>query len=233
MNYHRGGGEISFSTMVHIVLARESGIFKNVKEKHFKELRKTLLEQKYPKSLTEARILRAKEIRQPKIAKNEEIIPFTITYNPNNPNIFPIIKQSFDNFQYSKTMSSIFQRNKLVKSMSQAPNLGRLLIRSKFESQHKNHEVKNCGKNCGSCPYLLKASLYQFKRVNKTFLLKNSFNCESSNLIYVAICQGCKEEYIGETGCLVKERINIYRLLIRQPQYQQLAVEEYLRTCGE
>ena len=179
----RGGGEISFSTMVHIVLARENGIFKNVKEKRFKELRKTLLEQKYPKSLIEARILRAKEIpleilRQPKIAKNVEIIPFTITYNLNNPNIFPIIKQSFDNFQYS----SIFQRKKLVKFMSQAPNIGRLLSRSKFESQHKNHEVKNCGKNCVSC-YLLKASLHQFKRVNKTFLLKNSFNCESSDLI--------------------------------------------------
>ena len=32
-------------------------------------------------------------------------------------------------------------------------------------------------------------------------------------------------------GCLVKERINIYRQHIRQPQYQQLAVEEHLRTC--
>ena len=130
-------------------------------------------------------------------------------------------------------MSNIFQRKKLVKSMSQAPNLGRLLCRSKFESQHKNHEVKNCGKNYISCPYLLKASLYQFKQVNKTFLLKNSFNCESSNLISAVICQGCKEEYIGETGCLVKERINIYRQHIRQPQYQQLAVEEHLRTCGD
>ena len=105
--------------------------------------------------------MRAKEIplkilRQPKTAKNEEIIPFTFTYNLNNPNILPIIKQSFDNFQYSKTMS----KKELVKSMSQAPNLGRLLCRSEFESQHKNHEVKNCGKNCDSCPYLLKASLY-------------------------------------------------------------------------
>ena len=105
--------------------------------------------------------------------------------------------------------------------MNQAPNVGR----SKFESQHKNHDVKNCGKNCVSCPYLLKASLYQFKRVKKTFLLKNSLNCESSNLVYVVICQGCKEEYIGETGFLVKERMNIYRQHIRQPQYQHLSVE--------
>ena len=126
-------------------------------------------------------------------------------------------------------MSSIFHRKKLVKSMSQGPNLGRLLCRSKFESLHKNPNVKNCV----SCPYLLKASLYQLKRVIKTFLLKSSFKSESSNLIYVVICQGCKEEYIGETGCLVKERINIYWQHIRQPQYQQLAVKEHLRTCGD
>ena len=31
----------------------------------------------------------------------------------------------------------------------------------------------------------------------------------------------------------MKERINIYRQHIRQPQYQKLAVEEHLRTCGE
>ena len=108
-----------------------------------------------------------------------------------------------------------------------------ILYRSKFELKHKTHKVKNYGKNCVSCLYLLKASLYQFKPVKKTFLLKNSFNCESSNLIYVVICQECTEEYIGETGCQVKERINISRQHLRQPQYLQLAVEEYLRTCGD
>ena len=45
--------------------------------------------------------------------------------------------------------------------------------------------------------------------------------------------QRCKEEYIGETGCLVRKGINIYRQHMRQPQHQQLAVEEYLRTCGD
>ena len=61
--------------------------------------------------------------------------------------------------------------------------------------------------------------------------MKNSFNCESSNLIHFVICKG-KEEYIGETRCLVKAHISIYRQHIRQFQYQHLAVEEYLRTCG-
>ena len=43
-----------------------------------------MLEQKYPKSLTEASLLKAEEItlkvlRQPKTTKTEEIIPFTAT----------------------------------------------------------------------------------------------------------------------------------------------------------
>ena len=31
----------------------------------------------------------------------------------------------------------------------------------------------------------------------------------------------------------MKERINIYRQHIKQSQYQQLTVEEQLRTCGD
>ena len=117
--------------------------------------------------------------------------------------------------------------------MRQAPNCGKLLCRFKLKSQHKSHEVENCRKNCVSCPDLLKTSLCLFKRVNKTFFLKNSFNCKSSNLTYVVICQGCKKEYIGETGFLLKERINVYRQHIRQPQSRQLSIEEHLRICGD
>ena len=85
-------------------------------------------------------------------------------------------------------MSNISQKKKLPESMSQATNLKRFFCRSKFESQRKNHNVKNCEKMY-QLAYLLKASLYQFKRVNKTFLLKNYFNSESSNLVFVVICQ--------------------------------------------
>ena len=132
--------------------------------------------------LIEASILRANEIPsqilgQPKTAKKEESFLFTITYNTTNTSVFPIIKQSLVNFQYSKT---IFLRKKIVKFLIQAPNLCRLLCRPKFESQHKNDEVKNCGRNHVSCPYLLKASLYQFKRINETFLLKTPLTVKAA-----------------------------------------------------
>ena len=53
------------STIILLSLARRICTIdenENVKEKRFEELKRTLLEQKYNKSLTEASILRAKEI---------------------------------------------------------------------------------------------------------------------------------------------------------------------------
>ena len=41
-----------------------------------------------------------------------------------------------------------------------------------------------------------------------------------------------KKSILRETGCLVKERISVYRQHIRQPQYQQIKVEEHLRFCS-
>ena len=41
-------------------------------------------------------------------------------------------------------------------------------------------------------------------------------DCESDNLIYIVICQGCKEEYIEGTGSLVKKQIDNYRTQKKQ-----------------
>ena len=75
---------IPFSLARRICIIVEN---ENVKVKLFKELKKALLEQKYPKSLKEASILRTKEmpleiLRRPKTTKNKEIILFTILTIP-------------------------------------------------------------------------------------------------------------------------------------------------------
>ena len=48
----------------------------------------------------------------------------------------------------------------------------------------------------------------------------------------MSFVKDAKEEYIGETSCLVKEQINIDRQHIKSriEKYQQLLVEEHLRT---
>lgn len=89
-------------------------------------------------------------------------------------------------------MLNIFWKKKFVNFMSQASNLEWLLSIVKFESkqqQQKNRKVKNYGKKCISCPYLLQASSYLCKRVAKNFFAKKFLNCESSNLTHAVTLQ--------------------------------------------
>ena len=76
---------------------------------------------------------------------------------------------------------------------------------------------------------------YTFKNIQITFKLKNRFPCDSFNLIYVVICDTCKEEYTAETGeekSKLIGRVRVYRQHIRQAQYQHIKVEGHLRVCG-
>ena len=60
-------------------------------------------------------------------------------------------------------------------------------------------------------------------------------SCNSFNVIYVLICSGFLEEYIGETGVgktRLRDRVIQYRQHIKQPEHQKLKVEEHIRICG-
>ena len=87
------------------------------KLKRLSELKTLLEQQKNPITLIENSIKRALQILSNELRKRKEkgagkVITFVSTHNPNNPNIFPIIRQIFENFQHSKTMSNIFSGNK-------------------------------------------------------------------------------------------------------------------------
>ena len=74
---------------------------------------------------------------------------------------------------------------------------------------------------------------YIFKNIQITFKLKNRFPCDSFNLIYVIICDTCKEEYIAETvegKTKLRDRVKVYRQHIQQKQYQKLKAEGHLRV---
>ena len=94
----------------------------------------------------------------------------------------------------------------------------------------------NCSeKRCECCNYLLINDHYTVKNVQISFKLKKRFTCDKSNLIYVVICDTCKEEYIGETGegkTKLRDRVRVYHQHIKQPRLQQLKVEGHLRVCG-
>ena len=60
-------------------------------------------------------------------------------------------------------------------------------------------------------------------------------SCNSFTVIYVVICSGCLEEYVGETGVgktTLRDKVRVCRQHIKQPEHQKSKVEEYIRICG-
>ena len=77
-----------------------------------------------------------------------------------------------------------------------------------FSPSNSISGVKNCVKSFVCCQYIKEGIEHTFKTVDKKFEIRLSFSCESKNLFYVVICGGCKEEYIGQTRTMLKERLN-------------------------
>ena len=197
----------------------------SIKKKHLEELKNTLYRQEYLMKIIEAGIKKAlsipqEQLRQKSTKTTEHILPFISTHNPNNAQVFNIIKSSVDYLKANK-VPGFNKELKVIQSRRQAPNLKKILTKAEFTS--RNPGVSKCGdKRCECCHHLLLSDAYKFENIDKTFKLKTSMSCDSANLIYVLICSSCKEEYIGETGLnktKLRDRVRVYRQDIRQPQF--------------
>ena len=91
--------------------------------------------------------------------------------------------------------------------MCQAPNLERMLGTSRFQSEQTINTVNKCDKNCYCRPDSLDKSTSKFKKSSKAFKIQTGFSWESKILLYL-ICRGCKVEYIDESRCMLKERLD-------------------------
>ena len=68
-----------------------------------------------------------KQLRSEKVKKKDDILPFISTYNPNNSNVFPKVREIYRNLQTLKTLGKIFSKHKLIDCKRQPSNLKRLL----------------------------------------------------------------------------------------------------------
>ena len=88
------------------------------------ELKTFLKKQNYPKTLFEARIKNAKKenqetLRQPRQKPKETLLPFKTSYNPRNPDIFPIIKANIPLLKNDDRIKTILENHSIIKSHRQ------------------------------------------------------------------------------------------------------------------
>ena len=164
--------------------------------------------------------------------KAEDILPYVSTYNPNNTEMFGILKSNVHILTNDQTMREALSTSKIIKSEWQPPNLKKILTKAKFAEQapRTTHKVFKCNRtNCALCDYLAEGHSFNFK--GKIFYVKETMSCDMKKVIYVLQCNGCKEYYIGQTGDKLRSRRTVHAQQIRDPSTRQLPLSEQIDIC--
>ena len=113
---------------------------KDTRDQRLIELQNTLVKQRYPVQLVEFGAQKAtkipiEDLRKPKDKDKEEtlILTFLSTFNPRNPDMFKVIKDTLPLLDANPRMKKALKNIKLINSKHQPSNLKKLLTRARFE----------------------------------------------------------------------------------------------------
>ena len=153
---------------------------------------------------------------------------FVSTFNPliEDPHIK--IRQAVN--VYNGFQSDESRQIKIQSSYRICSSLKSLLMFSKNSEQYG---VFKCSDGCTLCKdYLLAGDTIKLK--SGTVIKPNErFDCLSRNLLYLAVCGGCNEAYLGETGDQLANRFTVHRQQSKiGAQMQSVKADRHFRICG-
>lgn len=132
----------------------------------------------------------------------------------------------------SAKMKKLVKTEQILRSKRQPKNLKRLLTRARFTTEPTDNSVDRCGDTrCGTCKYIAVGGRVVLKN-GKVITPNSKLNCKSKNLIYCITCSGCSENYIGQTGNSLCERMRVHRQQIRSKETRQIPLSGHLDSCG-
>ena len=155
------------------------------------ELCNSLQKRNYPDTVISEGIKKAKSIPRNTLSSTqtqnkdkEEVLPYVSTFNPNNTEMFGVLKSNMHILTNDQTMREALSESKIIKSKRQPPNLKRLITKAKFmEWQIKTtNKVFKCKRpNCALCKCIEEGNSYNFN--GKVFYLNETRSCDVKNVI--------------------------------------------------
>jgi hypothetical protein len=170
-------------------------------------------------------IPRAQLLLDPTTKASNKVVGVT-TYGLNNFSLMKtVLKYAPMLLRHPETVH--IAREGFLSAQRQTPNLRSLLVRSRFRSTPKRPRKWGCGPckdHCMNCQYMERTSSILVTRTNKTYELHGTYDCTTSNVVYVITCKLCKVQYVGETQNKLLTRMAQHRFTINHDdQYKPVA----------
>jgi len=125
------------------------------------------------------------------------------TYSKNLGNLQNVVKKHFNILQ-SANPNAFTEAPLVVFRRSQ--NIRDIVVNSKVNNPNASVapntvQIHNCNNlSCLICPLQLKSTIIRSTANSKIFFkIVDTLGCNSSNIVYLLQCSGCKKQYIGQT----------------------------------
>jgi hypothetical protein len=111
----------------------------------------------------------------------------------------------------------LFNHLRIITAYSVHNNLGKLLCKN--ATKNLIHQPTGCHKcvwpRCKACNYITESINFVSNHTHKSYLVRNCITCTTNNIVYLITCNLCGLQYVGETGRMLKARINDHLSAIR------------------
>jgi len=177
----------------------------------------------YPQKLVKNQIRQQKNTSS-SVSKSDP--KFVTKYHPGLNKINSIIKTAYPILQTLSETEDIFSKPPRV-IFKNAPNLKNILVHTDISNQTNQKEIPTSGcepckkPRCGTCKIMDKSKNFQSSTTNKTYPIKGSINCNTSNIIYQLNCSQCEKQYIGQTSNPLRIRMTGHRFSINHKQMEK------------
>ena len=155
------------------------------------------------------------------VLPDNPILPIVIPYNNIGTDLARHWKDAIN-------QNASFQNMRLITAYCNGQNLYKKLVRSSLlpinnSFSNKNDTQANRTLGCMRCPnvkcracnYIVECNSVKSSHNNRSFKLRSKFTCKSNNIVYLVTCRKCLQQYVGETGRSLAERITDHLSCIR------------------
>ena len=132
---------------------------------------------------------------------------------------------------FNSTRTNEKQKLKINLSYRRSSSLKDTLM---FRKSQLLFGVFACHSGCILCEHYLHKDTHLTLKTGITLRPNARFDCMSRNVIYIIVCAGCLEFYIGETGDCLCNRFSTHRAQSKEDSpIQPVKADPHLRTCGK
>ena len=151
------------------------------------------------------------------------------TFDPGVKHPRQIITRCVDNFNATRTNEK--EKLNINYSFRKNPSLRQSFM---FKKLPGSRGVFKCQNNCTLCSKNIFPGEFLTLKNGINLIPNARFECTSRNLVYVIVCRGCNEFYIGETGDMLKNRFTVHRQhMLLDYNDAPVKADPHLRTCGK